>query len=170
MQTSLAGTLDAQGHPFSGFTVTNAAGSKLDYYLDRSMTYRRSGCGSTRDVTATFTLTNSAPRSGLPVYVTTRADTPPGGAKPGDNRLLLSYYGTPGATVQSVTLDGKEQPVAPTTEKGLVVFTADVELPAGEARTMSVRLQEPAATGAPRVLTQPLVRPMQTSATDSGCG
>ena len=64
MQTSLAGTLDAQGHPYSGFTVTNAAGSKLDYYLDRSHDLPPLRCGSTRDVTATITLTNDAPRSG----------------------------------------------------------------------------------------------------------
>ena len=31
--------------PFSGFTVVNSLGSKLDYYLDRSMTYQRNGCG-----------------------------------------------------------------------------------------------------------------------------
>ena len=169
MQTSLAGTLDAHGHPFSGFTVTNAAASKLDYYLDRTMTYQRSGCGSTRDVTATLTLTNTAPTSGLPSYVTSREDRARATAKPGGNRLLVSYYATPGTQVKAVTLDGAPTPFAPTTEKGLVVFTLDVELPIGKARTLSVRLQESAASGSLVLLRQPLVRPMTVDVGANHC-
>ncbi len=168
-QTNLAGTLAADGHPYAGFTVLNAAGSKLDYYLDRSMTYERAGCGASRRVAATFTLTNSAPRSGLPAYVTSRGDHAPAGAKPGDNRLLVSYYATPGATIDAVTLDGVRQNVEPTTEKGLVVLTVDVELPAGASRTVSVTAEEPAAPGPVTVLRQPLVRPMTVTEKSISC-
>ncbi|MDQ1737831.1 MAG: hypothetical protein QOH56_4082, partial [Pseudonocardiales bacterium] len=44
-QTAVAGTLEPGNRPFAGFTTTNAVGGKLDYYLQRSMTYQRTGCG-----------------------------------------------------------------------------------------------------------------------------
>ena len=73
--TSLGGVLDAGQQPFVGFTTVNAAGGKLDYYLHRSLTYRRS-CDSGVRSTATFTLKNEVPGGRLPGYVTLRADRP----------------------------------------------------------------------------------------------
>jgi len=154
--------------PVSGFTVVNAAGSKLDYYLDRSMTYSRFGCGDKRLVTASLKLTNDAPTSGLPPYVTIRADNPTYPTKPGDNRLIISYYGTPGGVARAVLVDGKKVPVSVTTEDGLVSITVDLELPAGQSRTVAVQLVEPAATGKVQFIDQPLVRSEQQHITGAG--
>ena len=75
-EAGFAGTVRAGAFPFSGFTVTNATGSKLGYYLDRSMTYDRKGCGTGSSAVASFTVTDdNAPRSGLPKYVTMRGAT-----------------------------------------------------------------------------------------------
>jgi hypothetical protein len=156
-QTPLAGLLTAGNASYSGFTVTNATGGKLDYYLKRQLHYVRTGCGPTRTVVSTATLTNAAP-TGLPAYVTIRADHPTGPVKPGDNRVLLSYYGSPGSTLRSVTLDGKPLTIATGLENGLVTVTVDVELPRGVAQTVVVTMTEPTKTGAPAVLTQPLVQ------------
>ena len=127
------GIVQGSSTPFSGFTVVNAAGTKLDYYLERSMSYQRTGCGAGSEVVASLKLVNNAPASGLPAYVTFRADHPPRGAKPGDNRLIVSYYASKGATISSVLIDGK--PVAFTTapENGLVTVSVDQELPEGGA-------------------------------------
>jgi hypothetical protein len=165
-----AGVLEPGNKPFSGFVVNNAAGSKLDYYLDRTMTYSRTGCGANGRSVATFTVTNGAPRSGLPAYVTTRADSPPESAKPGDNRLLITYYGSAGATVRSVAIDGKAITLASIQEDGLVTVTADLELPAGATRTITVVTDDPASTAAVTVLRQPLVNPMSVSVHEPTCG
>lgn len=165
-----AGVLDADGAPFSGFVVNNAAGSKLDYYLDRTMSYERTGCGPGSTSVATFTVTNNAARNGLPRYVTIRADHPPKGAKPGDNRLLVTYYGSAGASIRSVEIDGKPVTLATITENRLVTVTADIELPVGESTTITVNLREPAAASAVQLLQQPLVRPMKTHIAGDHCG
>jgi hypothetical protein len=164
------GVLSAGDGPFSGFVVVNAAGSKLDYYLDRSMSYVRRGCGAGGTSVATLRLTNNAPSSGLPPYVTTRADVAPRGAKPGDNRLLVTYYASAGARIPSVTVDGQPVAVATATEQGLVTVTVDVELPVGSSRTITVRVTEPPADGPVQVLDQPLVRPMTVHVSGSDCG
>ncbi len=95
-QTSLSGAIPSTSAPFAGVVVNNDAGNKLDYYLDRSITWTRTGCGSTRDVTVTIRLTNTAP-SGLPTYVEERNDHP---TLPHETRrqparrLLLRHHGS----------------------------------------------------------------------------
>jgi len=50
----------------SALSIVNDGGNKLDYYLERSLTWTRTGCGPTRATTVTVTLTNNAPATGLP--------------------------------------------------------------------------------------------------------
>src|ERR1035437_1366303 len=49
------------------------------------------------------------------------------------------------------------------------VYTVDVELPRGTSRTVVLHLSEPAATGEPIVLRQPLVRPLHVTLDDAVC-
>jgi hypothetical protein len=167
-QTAVAGTLEPGNRPFAGFTTTNAVGGKLDYYLQRSMTYQRTGCGAGR-ATATFTIKNNAPAGPLPGYVTLRADNPPYPTRPGDNKLLISYYATAGSRVQSVTVDGRNTIVAPGTEKGLVVFTLPLELKQGSTHTIVVALSEPASSGPVQILRQPGVRTTSVKVSEAHC-
>ena len=46
----------------------------------------------------------------------------------------------------------------------------DVELPRGAPRTIVLEMNEPAGTGDPIVLRQPLVRPLQVTLKDAVCG
>ncbi|WP_438319700.1 DUF4012 domain-containing protein (plasmid) [Streptomyces sp. HUAS TT3] len=159
-----SGTLPDAPGPFAGLVVNNAAGSKLDYYLDRSLTWEAGACsGSDRAVAVTMTLTNRAPASGLPAYVTIRADSPPYRTRPGDNRLQVSYYAGVGATLADATLDGRPALLASGVERGHSVFTLDLELPAGSRRTLVLHLLEPHADGAPTLLRQSLVTPLRTT-------
>jgi hypothetical protein len=95
-RTSIAGIIPTTEAPYVGLSIVNDGGNKLDYYLDRSLTWRRTGCGSTRQTTVTITLTNNAPASGLSPYVTGRIDSHSYPVKRGDNRLEVSYLATQG--------------------------------------------------------------------------
>jgi hypothetical protein len=164
-----AGTLPETPGPFAGLVVNNAAGGKLDYYLDRSLTWEAGACsGGDRTVTATMTLANRAPTSGLPDYVTLRGDSPPYRTRPGDNRLLVSYYAGVGATLTGATLDGRPAQLAPGVERGHSVYTLDLELPARSRRTLVLHLLEPHADGAPVLLQQSLVTPLQATLRPGG--
>ncbi|MGW1159238.1 DUF4012 domain-containing protein [Streptomyces sp. NPDC002519] len=159
-----AGTLPDTPGPFAGLVVNNAAGSKLDYYLDRSLVWKAEGdgCpGGDRPVTVTVTLANRAPTSGLPGYVTLREDSPPYRTRPGDNRLLVSYYAGVGALLTGAELDGRPVLVSPADERGHSVFTLDLELPARSRRTLVLHLLEPHADRTPTLLRQPLVTPLR---------
>jgi hypothetical protein len=165
-----AGTLEAGAGPVSAFTVVNATGSKLDYYLDRSMTYHRDGCGTGSTVVASLTVTNDAPATGLPPYVTERADKVPSGARPGDDHAIISYFATGGATIKSVTVNGKQQGVATSDENGLPLIRFDIELKIGTPERVVVTTSEPAASGSVTILRQPLVRPLDVTTSGSRCG
>ncbi len=164
-----SGTLPDSPSPFAGLVVNNAAGSKLDYYLDRRLVWEAGGCTSGgRPVTVTVTLTNRAPASGLPGYVTLREDHPPYRTRPGDNRLLVSYYAGAGATLTGATLDGRTALPTSDEERGHPVYTLDLELPAGSSRTLVLHLLEPHANGTPTLLQQPLVTPLRATLKPGG--
>jgi hypothetical protein len=168
-QTIVAGTIPVTSAPYVGLSIVNDAGSKLDYYLDRSISWVRTGCGPARPTTVTITLTNNAPASGLPLYVTLRSDSHSYLTRPGDNRLEVSYLATQGALMHGVTINGKPATASIGAERGHPVYTVDVELPRGTSRTIVLHLSEPAGTGQPIVLRQPLVRPLNVRLADAVC-
>jgi hypothetical protein len=168
-QTSVAGIIPQTTAPYAGLSIVNDGGNKLDYYLDRSLTWQRTGCGPTRRTTVTITLTNNAPASGLPPYVTTRSDIRSYPVKPGDNRLDVSYLATQGALMEGVTVAGRPDTASIGAERGHPVYTIDLELPRGTSRTIVLTLSEPAGKGAPIVLRQPLVRPLNVTVNDAVC-
>ncbi|MFJ8076241.1 DUF4012 domain-containing protein [Streptomyces sp. NPDC096176] len=151
--------------PFAGLVVNNAAGTKLDYYLDRRMDWASGRCTAAgREVTVTVRLTNRAPGSGLPAYVTQRVDHPPYTIRPGDNRLLVSYYATRGARLTEATVDGRPALLNQLTERGHPVFTFDMELPHGATRTLVLNLVERPSESPPVLFHQQLVQPLQAMA------
>jgi len=169
-QTSVAGIIPITAEPYAGLSIVNGGGNKLDYYLDRSLTWTRTGCGVTRATTVTIKLTNNAPASGLSPYVTGRSDTHSYPVRPGDTRLAVSYFATQGATMQSITVNGRPGTGRIGTERGHPVYAVDVEIPRGTSRTVVLQLTEPAgSSSAPIVLRQPLVRPLTVTLTQAPC-
>ncbi|PZS34795.1 MAG: hypothetical protein DLM58_05140 [Pseudonocardiales bacterium] len=152
-----------------GLSIVNDGGNKLDYYLDRTLTWQRTGCGSRRSVTATITLHNNAPATGLSPYVTGRSDSRSYAIKPGDNRLEVSYFATAGGLMTGVSIDGRAATAGSGSEHGHPVYTVDLELPRGTSRTIVLHLTEPTGSGAPIVLRQPLVRPLSVTLRDASC-
>ena len=155
---------------FVGMVLNNAAAGKLDFYLVRTLTYHRSGCGSSRDVLVTITLTNEAPASGLPPYVDTRLDKHSYPVNPGDNRTLLDYYATAGSQMLSVTLNQQPTTAGVETAFGHPIYRLDLELPRGTTQTIVLHLLEPSTTGTATVWRQPGVTPLAVAYYAQPCG
>jgi Protein of unknown function (DUF4012) len=169
-QTSVAGIIPITTSPYVGLSIVNDGGNKLDYYLDRSLTWQRTSCEITRRTRVTITLTNNAPATGLPPYVTGRSDIRSYPVKVGDNRLEVSYFATQGALMEGVSVGGRPGTASIGVERGHPVYTVDLELPRGTSRTIVLQLSEPALGGTPIVLRQPLVRPLRVTLNDTACG
>ncbi|MFI9650062.1 DUF4012 domain-containing protein [Streptomyces sp. NPDC052040] len=158
----VGGSLPEGPGAYAGLVVNNSAGTKLDYYLDRRMEWSAGRCTAAgREVTVTAVFTNRAPSTGLPPYVTDRLDKPTDAPRPGDNRLLVSYFATAGAGLLDAHIDGKTALSSPGTERGHPVYTFDVEVPRGRSRALTLHLLEPPTVGAPVVLRQQLTRPLE---------
>ncbi len=155
--TPAAGQLaDAPG-PFADLVLRNGGGNKLDYYLDRSLSYQVVSCTpQSREVRVSFTLTNSAPKSGLPSYVSGRVD---GRKVPvGQNRIYADLFLAQGAKLQSWNLNGRAIPTRLSIELGHSVAEFDLELPLGEPQTVTVLVAEPPSTQSVVIPVQPLAR------------
>jgi hypothetical protein len=153
--TSYGGAFPADNRPFGAFIINNGLAGKLDYYLVRTMDYQRTGCGSTRDVFVTMTLTNNAPAAGLPAYVTGNLKLLGKDGKPGDNRAVFDYYATGGAELLSATINNQPSTMSVQNELGKRVFRTDLQLPRGKTTKITLHLQEPAGSGEPQIWKQP---------------
>lgn len=165
VDSAIGGTLADDRSPGLLVAVNNGAANKLDYYLDRAVLWELGPCADGyRRSRVTVTLTNRAPRDGLPRYVLGNRDVPRGGVAlpPGTNRLLVYVYSTPGARVTGAELDGVSLPLVLDKELGRSVQGFTVDLGAGERRVAVLDLTEPALTGRPRLQEQPLVRPQRS--------
>ena len=159
-------TSPATATPYAFVVVNNAAGSKLDAYLDREVEYSAAACPvdptTPRKATLTIRLRNSAPTSGLPRYVAPKLVSA-GRAEPaGTNRLLVNVYLSRGAGVVRATLDGSALRLGSGQEQGHPVVGFTVTLPPGRQDVVRLDLTEPAWHGAARVDVQPLVRDQVT--------
>jgi hypothetical protein len=160
--TGADGGLPRDGRPFTYPVVFNASGSTLVYFQDRTLRYTGGDCGDgRRRTTVSVTLRNDPPAlNTLPQYVTIRLED---GIRTQSlvDRVGLSVYATRGARLVKATLDGKPVPyLEPGTEAGLPVWQTFLDLPPQADRTLVLTLDEPTAKGAPRVLEQPLARPL----------
>ena len=165
--TPIAGTVLDQDGPVAALILNNGAGNKLDYYVDRTLTHDVLRCGGgERTVRAEVTLQNNAPRGGLPDYVDVRTDGRP--AAPGQSRTFVNYYATTGARITGATLDGQPVRIVKGVERGHPVFSADVEIRAGQSRTLALEYIEPRTEATVTVPEQPLARPMAVRF-DGGC-
>jgi hypothetical protein len=162
--TPLAGELVETAAPFAAATFNDSVGSKLDYYLDRSLTYRAGSCsGSRRDATIDVRMVNQAPRHGLPGYVRIRNDIDPDHPErvPAE-RLRVRVYASDGAALRSTTFGGHSISAVVGEERGHPVFAYDVTLPPGAPRSLVLHLSEPIPHGTPLTKVQPMARPQHT--------
>lgn len=197
-RSDLAGAVDQGNGPFAQAVMVNVAGSKLDTWLQQSLSYRVLECReSGRTVAVTVRLLNTAPTTGLPAYVTIRSDKPVFETVAGQNRLGLQLLVTRGADLDSATLDGYPVPLAPpdgdapaslptgglpnggldtgfieeTYTGGRPSFGLTMELIPDTPRVLEVRFTEPPGVSGPPLLpVQTLVEPAAVTADVSACG
>lgn len=172
------GALPGGPAPVAYAVLANAAGSKLDYFLERDVAYQAGPCSQgRRGSTIAVSLVNKAPARGLPSYVTIHRV---GDAKEGSttNEVLLTVYASRGARLQLATLDGQTVPVAAggsgphltyRVEAGLPSWQVQLSLPRTQERVLVLQLVEPATQGAARVPEQPLARPMRRDVNVATC-
>lgn len=179
-QAGVSEGLPAGPAPVAFAVVSNTSGGKLDYFLERRLTYTAEGCAADRRrSTVTVELTSAVPPTDLPPYLTILSGPQNIGVSVSrDIALALSIYVTPGSELVRASVDGG--PVAPeapggavitsTEEFGLPRFQLPVSIPEGQTRTVRLELDEPVAAGAPRVPEQPLARPLERVVDVPVCG
>jgi hypothetical protein len=148
-----------------GVVTNNAVGNKVDLFLRREIDYSATWNPATMDLTATatVTLTNDAPRSGLPRYVIGSALPPEARPPTGTNRTYLSIYSP--WELDSVTLDGTPVEIERQREGARYAYSLFVDIPPeGAARTLTFELAgrlDGTDDYTLDVTTQPLVEPDQ---------
>lgn len=168
--TALGHALPYSPAPYANVIVNNSAGSKLDYFLERSIDYSASSCtGSTRTSDVTVTLTNAVTAQELPAYVEGVVNDNPA-APPGTNKVTVSLYGTWGASLRSVSVNGRPADVGTGSDQGHPVFYVLVDLPPREPVEIKFGLTEPSANGLPQAPLQPLVAPAEVDIDVPRCG
>jgi hypothetical protein len=168
--TVLAGRLPADDgmSPTVGVFLNDGSGSKLSYYLAPSATLTAGACETdgTRELHLKLTVGSTAPKSGLPAYVT-------GLALSGDeytSRTNVMVFSPTGGGIVSVTESGKEIHFGTGLERDRGVGVITMDLPPGKTRTFNVAVQtgvlpEPRGAVRPQLWTTPGVRSWKSSVT-----
>ncbi|MEV5744010.1 DUF4012 domain-containing protein [Microbispora rosea] len=171
--TPLGGVLPERPGPYAALVVNNSAGTKLDYYLGRSLTYELGPCrpDGMRQTTVRIGLANDVPRGHLPGYVTDRLDSPRRSHVPGSNLLWVSLYGAVGAEATGMRVDGRPSGFYTEYERSHPIFSSVLEFAPRQTRTVELDLLEPYSAAPPVVPVQPLVRAQETviRRNDEGC-
>ena len=169
----ISGSLPSDDGPFAMAVINNGGGNKLDAYLKVHTDYQPGRCtNGTRVGQIAVTLTNTAPTSGLPDYVSVRTDLVNVGlsgpqTRDGSNRILLDIYGPVGSNAALTSLDGELLAPVVGLDNNHTVWRVSVPIAAGQRRTVNVVMTTPAVDGDvgtnPVVLTQPMVKPATVS-------
>ena len=168
--TPAAGVIDEAPGPHMTIALNNGAGNKVDAYIHTTASYTAGDCDqtATQFSTATLTLENRAPTSGLPGMVTVRNDDP--NATAGGERMLVGVYGPVGALLMEATLDGKLEPVGGGTDRGHPVWTFEMSIDPGQKSTLSLGFTEPTVANPNPTLRLPaMVIPPRLSTSLQGC-
>jgi len=114
---------------FLGVVTQNGAGNKIDVFQHRAVQYDARVDPSTGalEATATISVRNDAPASGLPDYI---IGSYPGNPLPfGTSRVVLSVYSP--HLLASATVNGQPTKILEGRERGRNVYTTVFDIPAG---------------------------------------
>lgn len=163
-EVGITGRLPAFTDDFIAVSTSNAAGNKIDLFLERTVDYDVIWDPDTGqiDATATVTLTNTAPATGLPPYLIDNAlGRRPADIElsPGSNYVFFTLYSPWGST--GATLDGDALGLERLRELGRYAYSTFITLAPGESRTLVVDLvgEIDDRTYDLDVATQPLITP-----------
>jgi len=144
--------------------IQNIDASKLDYYLQKSVTIESKSCKNVQQTQVRVKLTNTLKTGkGLPAYVLTRADKgKPAQLVTGQHRFKLFIYGPTDAKLVSVSRENRTQGLGGgSAERGRPIYVADVDLAPGQSENLLANFA--GGIGKITFVDQPLVRPTQLS-------
>jgi hypothetical protein len=122
-----------EGADYFSVVTQTSANNKIDIFLDRQVRYDASFDPDTGavDATATVSLTNRAPASGLPDVILSSGERQLTGSGPplGTNRMYLSFYSP--LLLDRATVGGAPLATESARELGLNVYSAFVSVPPG---------------------------------------
>jgi len=139
--------------------IQNTDASKLDYYLDRTVTVESTECKVNKQALVTVTVTNTVENAkDLPAYVLTRADKgKPADLKTGQHRFKVFIYGpveaklgTVSRSTPGVELGGGG------VERKRPIYVTDVDLAPNQSETVTANFT--GGVGKITYVDQPLVR------------
>ncbi|HYO17045.1 MAG TPA: hypothetical protein VES02_00055, partial [Dermatophilaceae bacterium] len=171
LEAGLGGSLAVpEGHHVA-FAAINSSGSKLDAFLERSLTYTVGRCpdpDTDRVVSSVdIALVNAIPEGAdVPEYMISLAERGPDGPI---NSTLAQVYLPLGAQVLEVTVDGESSSYITFREQDRPAVLLDLDLPPREVRTVTVEFSEPAADGPGSAPQQPLGSEQVTTIVDGDC-
>jgi hypothetical protein len=175
IEAGYGGIIPADYGPAALLAINNGGGNKLEQFLEVTADYSLGKCSAdasahTRAATLTVTLTNNAPTSGLPEYVTPRFDyaSTIEDKAVGSNLEVVSIYLPVGAEEGDTTVDGEDEFGFVGVERDRNVLAFDVDLDPGETKTVVIPWTEPTVgkdvvdmLGATQtVITQPSLNPI----------
>ena len=139
LQLGVAGEMAPVRGDFLGVVTQNAGGSKIDWFLRRSVKYQARFEPSSGEVrsTARIDLRNLAPAGGLPDYVIGSETKPP--LPLGTNKVYLSVY-TPWL-LSGARVDGRPLLLEPEIERDRHVYSTYLTIPAGGSSTVELDLE-----------------------------
>ncbi|MBI3649244.1 MAG: DUF4012 domain-containing protein [Actinobacteria bacterium] len=131
-RAGVSGALSAPPGDALSVVVNSASGSKVDYWAERSVSYRvELGPGGSAASSVDVTIHNGAPTTGAPRYVL--GPVPGLGLKAGDSRSLVTVYCAPGSRPYGPRRDGEPIEVRVGSELGLPWVQDFPTIPAGES-------------------------------------
>ena len=149
--------------------IQNIDASKLDYYLQKTVTIESKSCKNVQQTQVRVKLTNTLKTGkGLPAYVLTRADKgKPAKLVTGQHRFKLFIYGPTNAKLVSVLRENRTSGLGGgSAERGRPIYVADVDLAPGQSENLLANFA--GGVGTITFVDQPLVRPTQL-AIKGGC-
>ena len=181
--SGLSGSLTDTPGPVSSVRIINAGGNKLDAYLALDAEYDLGRCvvddanSALRSGTVTVTVTNNAPASGLPPYMTGRVELEELGEDyvVGSNHSYVEIYMPVDAVDGVFTQDGEDAFVNNASERNHEFAMFDLDLDPGESSTIVATWQEPgerddgmALSAKPTLSMQPLLNEPKITVTSAG--
>ncbi len=124
---------EVRGDSF-GVIVQNGGGSKIDYYLQRTVQYSATVSATTGKVAshAVVALHNGSPSTGVPFYAIGNSL----GKPVGTSTLYVSVYSS--LPIAAATVDGRPLRLLAERELGRHVYSSYVDIPPGGTRTLSL--------------------------------
>ena len=166
-KVKIGGALDLAKNNQFRVVIQNIDASKLDYYLDRSISIQSISCTNPRQTQVIATVTNKVVNAKeLPAYVLTRADKgKPANLITGQHRFKIFIYGPVDAKLESASRSTPGVDLGGgAVERKRPIYVTDVDLAPNQSETVLANFS--GGVGKITYIDQPLVRKTQISIKD----